>query len=102
VKRLFSQIAIILLLLIVSFPFATENIFTVYDLDDLVTEISSVRKSRKVTIAVIHRSVKSEPFVVVVVASCPPQRYMSASTTPAFALARENLHGRSPPVAPSV
>jgi hypothetical protein len=101
VKRLFSQIAIILLLLIVSFPFATENIFTVYDLDDLVTEISSVLESRKVTIAVVHRSVKSEPFVVV--ASCPPQRYMSAPATPAFSIdTLENLHDRSPPVAPSV
>jgi hypothetical protein len=97
----FSQITIILLLLLmVSFPFATENTFTVYDLDDLVIETPSVRESRKNTIAVIHRSVKSEPFVVV--ASCPPQRYMSASATPAFSIARENLHDRAPPVGPSV
>jgi hypothetical protein len=101
VKRLFSQIAIILLLLIVCFPFATENIFTVYDLDDLVIETPSVRESRKNTIAVIHRSVKSEPFVVV--ASCRPQRYMSASATPAFYVdTLENLHDRAPPVDLSV
>ena len=98
-KRLFSQIAIILLLLIVVFPFPTENIFTVYDLDDLVIEASPVQESRKVTMAV-HRSVKSEPLVVVTI--CPQKRHISVPATPAFYVAPDNLHGRSPPVIPSV
>jgi hypothetical protein len=99
VKRLLSQIAIILLLLIVVFPFSTENIFSVYDLDDLVIEAPSVQESQKVTIAVKQQSVKSGPLVVVTI--CPQKRHISVPATPAFYVAPENLHGRSPPVAPS-
>jgi hypothetical protein len=82
-KRLFSQIAIILLLLIVAFPFLTENIFSVYDLDDLVIETPTVLESRKVT-NTVYRSVKSETLVVV--ALYPQQRHISVSTTPEFYL----------------
>lgn len=93
-KRLLTQVIIFSMLVIAPVSFSTEKI---PNFDVPATENTLSSESRKTTVLVAHRSVTSACKIIHV--SRPLTSFALIVEVPAFNIALENLHDRSPPTA---
>ena len=95
-KKMLSQIVIFLLLVIAPVSFSTEKIPS---FDKPATQTYHLQQLRKTSVAIVHRSVKTEQSTF---DFTPKQKHASTSSESAFNFSIAISYGRAPPARRSV